>query len=357
MITEPSMRSESWQEAAKPSDWTCPTASFLGSLPSEVLSVKGAVDAKLTLPSLELVSSSSTSSLHENLSRGQPDYPNKQGYLFGRDEQQTLRAYAHAMSLIPWAAWMGLPIEGRHEALVRFGDLASEAAAVAARNGLPELALEWVEQGWSIVRSQTLQLRSPIDVLRERDPDRAERLTEVSRLLESNSKDPNLSADKNGRQLRKLTLEWGEILAEVRRMDGFESFLRPRKVAELLPSASFGPVVVLNAHNEGCDALVLMSQANKVIHVQLPFTSKQAGGLVESLEKARCGRTVARHAEFTGRNLNIGAVKLKPEEKIKALLAQLWENVVRPVLETLTFSVSSASWPPYLHIAYNSTPF
>ena len=252
-----------------------------------------------------------------------------------------LQAYACAVSLIPQAAWMGSTIEDRHKALESIGELASKAAAAAVQCSQPDLALEWLEQGRSVVWGQTLQLRSPIDILRERDPTLAKRLTEISRALESNSETADWS-EESGRQLRGFSLEWEAILTEVRKLDGFEDFLGPKKVAQLLPAASVCPVVVLNAHEDGCDALVLMADAGEVIHIPLSFTSKRALQLVDSLANARYGRSLARHPLSNDRHLQINRkVKESPDQRIRGLLAELWNSLVKPVLEALALSVSS----------------
>ena len=251
------------------------------------------------------------------------------------DEQQTLRAYARAVSLIPQTAWIGLEIESRHDALREIGHLVGKAAAAAAQYGQPDLALEWLEQGRSVVWGQILQLRSPVDVLREHDPVRAERLTGIARSLESNLKAKSLSVEANGRQ-RALSLEWDELLAEIRKLDGFKDFLGPKKVAHLLSAASSGPVVVLNAHRDGCDALVLKAGADKVIHIALQFTSERADRLLDSLGKARFGRSVERHMNRVRQSTEVNQ-----ESRIRDMLAELWREVVKPILYALAISVSS----------------
>ena len=92
------------------------------------------------------------------------------------DGRQALLAYARVMSLIPQTAWAGLEMDHRHEQLqklheasVPIGGLVNKAAAAAVRYGEPSLALEWLEQGRSVVWGQMLQLRSSFDILLERD--------------------------------------------------------------------------------------------------------------------------------------------------------------------------------------------
>jgi hypothetical protein len=58
-------------------------------------------------------------------------------------------------------------------------------AAAATHFGKFGLALEWLEQSRSIVWGQMLQLRTPLENLRQRHPYEADELEKISRALES----------------------------------------------------------------------------------------------------------------------------------------------------------------------------
>ena len=46
-------------------------------------------------------------------------------------------------------------------------------------------------------------------------------------------------------------------MSRIRKLEGFEDFLLPKKITQLLPAASLRPVIVLNSHGAGCDAEML----------------------------------------------------------------------------------------------------
>jgi hypothetical protein len=238
---------------------------------------------------------------------------------------------------------MGTAIVDQHWQLEKVGDFVRDAAAAAARLGEPDTAVEWLEQGRSVVWTQTLNLRSPLDSLRARYPVIAEHLAIVSRDLDTSSRD-TISPDTVRRDThRTLSFQWDKLISEVRLLEGFEDFLGPKKIASLLPAASSCPVVVLNPCKTGCDALILMAEAGGVIHLSLPFTSDRADALLDSLEKAQVGRSLARYTEPIDRHLlltGLGAVMRDPNERIRELLAELWHAVVKPVLDGLAYSVS-----------------
>jgi hypothetical protein len=58
----------------------------------------------------------------------------------------------------------------RHEQLAEIGDVVRAPAATAIEQEQYALAMEWLEQGRSIVWGQVLNLRSPVDRLRAVEP-------------------------------------------------------------------------------------------------------------------------------------------------------------------------------------------
>jgi hypothetical protein len=89
------------------------------------------------------------------------------------------------VDLVPHVVWLGSTIQLRYHAIRRIGDGITEAAAVAISFREGNLALEWLEQGRSIIWGQVLQLRTPIDELRARYPAEADKLISLSHALES----------------------------------------------------------------------------------------------------------------------------------------------------------------------------
>ena len=82
-----------------------------------------------------------------------------------------LRAYSVAINLLPELAWIGLSLTRRYSELKRGADVVREAAAAALDSGLPETAVEWLEQGRSIVWGELFQLRSSYKELSSAHPD------------------------------------------------------------------------------------------------------------------------------------------------------------------------------------------
>jgi tetratricopeptide (TPR) repeat protein len=254
-----------------------------------------------------------------------------------------LTAYECALGLIPLVAWLGLSIADRHQHLAKIGGIARDAAAAAISLEQYDKALEWLEQGRSIVWTQILQLRTPVDRLYDVNPDLANRILQTARLLEQGSGQSGLrerkldSIQEEGRQYRALTMEWESIIEQVRSLPDFEDFLRSPSSHRLMNAAKDGPVVVLNIATERCDALVLVPELDDVIHIPLPnITSNRVTELRDELKdflysngmRSRGQRAAMRVAEEAN------------EQTCYRVLAELWTNLVHPVLNSLAFSVS-----------------
>jgi hypothetical protein len=206
----------------------------------------------------------------------------------------SLDGYGTALNLLPRIAWLGQTISARHKELGAIGGIVNEAAAAAIEAGQYEKALEWLEQGRSVVWGQLLNLRSPVDELRDADCKLVNDLVRISKELESvsirsdshASSDQCTSMEQAAQYHRRLAADWDVLVEKARCMSGFEHFLQPKKFSELSQASRFGPVVVINVSKSRCDALIIMADLDEVIHVPLrDFSYQQAQNLQHSQNK------------------------------------------------------------------------
>ncbi|PVF92654.1 hypothetical protein CPB86DRAFT_819449 [Serendipita vermifera] len=247
-----------------------------------------------------------------------------------------LTAYECALELMPLVAWLGLPIADRHQHLVRMGGIAREAASAAISANQYDKALEWLEQGRSIVWTQILHLRTPVDQLREVNPDLANRLSQVSRLLDHGTQQnrfsdrEDLSVEEEGRQYRALTAEWEDIIKQVRALPDFEDFLRPLSSSRLKHAAHNGPVVMFNISETRCDALALLP--GHVVHIPLPnITPERITELREDLKNQLYSSGIRMRHTRAAKRVTEDADK----DACRRVLAELWTNLAKPVLDSL----------------------
>ncbi len=95
------------------------------------------------------------------------------------DPAPAAEAFATAVGVLPLLAWRGLDRTVREERLADAGGLVTDAAAWAIETGELETAVELLEQGRSVLWSQSLQLRTDLTRLQAADGDLASRLDDV----------------------------------------------------------------------------------------------------------------------------------------------------------------------------------
>ncbi|KAJ6524356.1 TPR-like protein [Mycena capillaripes] len=262
-----------------------------------------------------------------------------------------LQAYARALELLPQLAWLGLSINDRHHHIMNAGKVVRDAAADAIAAFQYKQAVEWLEQGRSIIWGQLLQLRTPIDTLKQHYPKLADRfgflsaqLEGVGTLLEVTNAGNQQSPQRVAQQFHAYAHERDELIKEIRELEGFENFLLPRTLSQLSSAAQGGPVVILNTSRARCDALILIPglDDDEVMHVPLTnFTLNDAQDLHMSLRNLTGSRCNMSH--HSDRLHGHREDDITSEEKFKHLLSELWQRVAHPVLDALAITTPSTT--------------
>jgi hypothetical protein len=104
-------------------------------------------------------------------------------------------------------------------------------------------------------------------------------------------------------------------------------------------------LVILNAAESRCDALIVLSDVDHVIHIPLPtFTFQRSAGLQNMLVKLLGHARVIRcDDDREGGRATLRGVSWE------SLLSTLWNDVVRPVLDVLAFSVRDHMSLEFVH--------
>jgi hypothetical protein len=287
---------------------------------------------------------------------------------------EALDAYKTSVNLVSVAAGLRFTIQRRHQHLLETADISRAAAAIALSVGKVEQALEWLEQGRGLVWSQLSQLRAPIEVLRARDPELAERFLSVSKGLEnagaqlasaSSSLEEKMVLQKRTGEQGKYAKEWEELLSAIRAIPGFENFLLPPPSSSLVSTLPHsGYAVVINVHPGRCDAIALRRGFNggKPLHIPLSsFSFKKAESLHALLRKNLAEAGVLTRGDVLGferrdedgeaeeaeagegessrglrvfRNSNTGR-----KDTVEQVLRDLWTLLVRPIVTELSLKV------------------
>jgi len=254
---------------------------------------------------------------------------------FSSRSHETLDAYSTLVELLPRVVWLGRTVEQRYKDISEIGGAIADAVTAAIYFGKSSLALEWMEQGRSIVWGQMLRLRTPLHELRERYPHEANELDRISRALDSagithldhfehSTHRRSKSLEEMAQAHRRLAEEYDRMLARIRNLPEFGEFLQATKFTSLCNAATSGPVVIVNVHEERCDALILIPHSLRVSHVHLPALQILAVQEMQLqwAQSMRGAGTIQRHFAH---HSEAGMTLID-------IFGRLWSDMVAPIL-------------------------
>jgi len=270
-------------------------------------------------------------------------------------QTDTLEAFKKAIELLSQVAGLEQTVSKCYTNLTDVSHLTMSASAAAIDARENETALEWLEQGRCLVWNKIQQLRTPVKNLHAHNPSLANHFRDVATALEASgsrqtkpvlfSKETMtqvmIAQDENKRHA-ELAKEWNQLLDEIRALPDFSDFLRPPTASSLLAGLPCdGHVVIFNIHEAHCDALALISGADKPLHIPLPtFSHKQAVELRDRLHGYLKKQGVrVREAERAGRPFE-QPKKGTQGNTIHMVLREIWECVVKPVFDALGYNNS-----------------
>lgn len=280
-----------------------------------------------------------------------------------------LEACRLQISLLSQCVWLGNSVHDRYTAkgLPVYGLLVSRAVAAAINAGDFEKAVEWIESGRTLVWSQILQLRTPLDDLHHSYPHLADRLQHVSQALQqaatfSSSTTAQLSSTTYFNPSSQLSYnmqaksshgyadEYEKLLKQIRKLEGFESFLQPKTLSQLAGACKSGPVVLINMHKSRCDALILHDSAEiKIKHIPLPLLSlehakklnRDLWSVLTTRHLRGCFRDSShKWSEDFDRGARLPGKGMENDPMFK-ILADLWTMTVEPIIDFICKLVSN----------------
>jgi hypothetical protein len=74
---------------------------------------------------------------------------------------------------------------------------------------------------------------------------------------------------------RRLAERWEALISQVRKLTGFEDFLRPKSASSLVAASRLGAIVIINVDALRCNALILRDGSQEISHVYLASASHQ----------------------------------------------------------------------------------
>ncbi|KAG1842265.1 TPR-like protein [Suillus subalutaceus] len=257
-----------------------------------------------------------------------------------------LEACTTSMQLLDTYMSTTASVSSRHNVMKDFpSTLAVDAASCALRSGDVCRAVELLEQGRTIIWTQMTQLRTPLDTLKTRSDHAAalvKKFRDLSSLLdkppanypEATSRvdveaEAEAEAEAEDTRYRRLVKDWNRAVEEIRKIEGFSSFLLPPLFSNLQDAARDGPIIVLIASQSSCDAIIIPHKQPPT-SIQLPISLLKLARLVVALREA----------------INKEAGPKGNQPALTKALRELWGNVVRPNLAEFAPRGSRIWWCP-----------
>ncbi|KAK7678968.1 hypothetical protein QCA50_017911 [Cerrena zonata] len=259
-------------------------------------------------------------------------------------DSSLISAYAISLTLLTRFLLATPSVELQHKFLQSTSTipktLASDAAAAAVDAGRLETAVEFLEQGRSMLWSEMRNFRPPLEQLREVSPTLADELRELTTQLEhqatsfeatSTLNESPVPLEVRQKKHRILSDRVDDLLTRVRKLEGFADFLKVVSFQTLRMAAVEGPVIVINISQHRSDAII-------VHDTQDPYVVQLSDIHLETL------------ADFA--SYCADPTKTRDEEFpkwLRQVLQTLWKMVVGPIVDHLTLTLTPKSriwWCP-----------
>ena len=257
------------------------------------------------------------------------------------------KGYSIAIELVPLIGWNGIAGQTRVGSAKRLRRLASDATSCAIQQDSQEHfeeAIEISEYVRSLFWRELSRFRSDITKLRETDSDLADKLSNLAKNLEEPSLKRQLSGivvsgnklsiapdlrklQKEEEDYRELIEEWDRCVQDVRKVKGFENFLRRRPFSALKEAASAGPVVILIVGSFHADALIVRANG-PIQRIPLKITKEEVTVMLKQL-----------NAEVAKKQMDRQDWVLRDR-----VLGPLWSKVCEPVLAVLKPTPKEHIW-------------
>ena len=237
------------------------------------------------------------------------------------NHSSVLEAYQTSLNTLDHFTSFNSSLDSRHETMqARVADLANNAFSCATRHGDLQMAVELLEQGRGILWNQLARFDISVTALGSQGNNKGRELgSKYTQLSADLRKHAEGSGDKGIDPYWRVQEEWQSVVDEIRRLDGFSRFLLPPRFEDLQQAAERGPVIIVNASEYACDAVIVL-RTGPLVHVPLPCSLEDVIQLCSQLSEL----TKDPHAYGDNR-----------ESWLKQMLRDLWSSVVKPIVNLL----------------------
>ena len=227
-----------------------------------------------------------------------------------------LEAYETSLNTLDHLTSMQSSLDSRHETMqARVADLANNAFSCAMRYNNLLMGVELLERGRGILWNQLARFDISIVALGSRDEKGRELGNKFRWLSEELRKNAGGSDGQGTDPYWRIQEEWQSVVDGIRRLDGFSRFLLPPIFDDLQQAAESGPVIIINASEYTCDALII-PHTRPPVRVDLDCSLEDVAQIC---------------SQFSELTLDPHAYGQHRELWVKRALRNLWATVVQPI--------------------------
>ncbi|KAJ6556868.1 CHAT domain-containing protein [Mycena vulgaris] len=230
---------------------------------------------------------------------------------------QVVPAYSAAFRLLPDLLWIGNPISVRQDRnrIMNISQATSDAVSACIHLSNLKSGTEFLEQGLGTSFQQLIQLKTTADAIPASDAAQLELLS--MELYSGVSEDP-----------QRTSVKRSTLITKIRQLPGLENFLLPRQYKDLCKASLHGPIVILNSHQDNCDAIALIRPTSDPLHIPLPDASvNELRTIKTNLRDTIKGRNFRSTKDQISRLVG----RREGEPNMKELLNLMWTCIVNPI--------------------------
>jgi len=253
------------------------------------------------------------------------------------NHSSALTAYKTALRVLDdWQHVAGLSSSSHYFEVVSeaTSSLAMDAFSCSIRCNALKTAVELAEQGRAVFWSRLARLHTPLDDISASG--------DIGNTLAAQFKDVSFRlrnmleafSEGNISRIRQLTVQQDDVISRIRMLPGFSRFLLHPLFSDLQKAAEAGPVIIVNASQYSCNALIILS-AQDPVHIPLDIERAEVSELSNQFQSLTKDAGTSDHRLF----LNT----------IVSLLRTLWERIVDPIVKALKLLIPRRSriwWCP-----------
>ncbi|MEU0532325.1 CHAT domain-containing protein [Amycolatopsis tolypomycina] len=243
------------------------------------------------------------------------------------DKLVRLRLLDDAIGLLPSLPPREAGWADQERQLGGMSGLVSNAVAAHCAIGDAAGAARAAEHGRAVLLTRQLDLRTDLSDLHDTQPRLAARfhhLRERLNLATTGKYEGTVGARNQHERHRQLWAKYDAVLTQIRATPGFEGFLQPPQLADLMQAASGGMIVQVSVGDDSGNAVIITADADPRL-VPLPH-----------LRSADVARHVAQLLAATQNRSLTNQLRLP--RILTTMLAWLWDCVAAPIVEAAPIS-------------------